>query len=811
MAGNRAVAQLLRRAIDQERPEGVDLGADALPTGSTVAHPEQARFQADKTGPGSGHVDRVDRILLDGLSGHQGGKSWGEGAKARHDHAAAAGTGKAGHRGRAVALVPQSMKRDGGPISVVVHLHGIDVGKYSGTSGMREQGERPEDVADFQIPQQLQAFSDKHPGARVVVLMPLGATVKAGAGLTVDFGLDDLDSYVDECLGQLGLSSAPASPDAAPGTVYLSAHSGGGFTISSLASRPFHKYRFGGVFGFESFHDPDIAAWRKLVTDHLDQDLAQLQALRAGRGKQPGSSEADVAAAQLSYLRDAGFRFAAFGGSTPGYASRVRSLRATILQWFKDRHAKLERATGGQSEILAALWRNYQANYAEEDHMAALAKDNHFESVLESLPAAGASAGAATAGGAGGAGARPVAVPKTPPSAEKTPPAAQKTPPPAPKTPPPAAKTRKARKPHTHTSHQKAPVDHQQGAKEEHRGEPPPPKAGARHQAPPEAQPEATTAPSSPRPFHLVKWDVYDQPIVVIPKETPHEKHKREVSATPSEFMLEILQNAHVKDAEHWFDHFVSGMTFLGQLIHPAIHQHLAEHLRQVEAELAEVYGGPDKDPKVAGQALGVTEDIKGSRAVSKTAAVSMHMFGLAVDVNYEHNPYLLASGAMPSDVFTRVGQLMKGEKLSYDVGMYKDLDAKYQQVTDFNDLVVQYFALAEDANLDELKHKQESATGKWKKMTAAAAQKQIKQDLAKLAGKLKRGKALIKTQGFLHMKKELVLGLKLNWGAWYGDMMHFDMRTDGDVGQHISEEIGNYLATLRRRADAPDPAPAKQ
>ena len=200
MAGNRAVAQLMRRSVDTEVPAGVPSGAGGLPAGATASSPGSATVVSDTALPGgwteaggkvsSGRVGSVDRILLEGLSGSQGGKDggWGAGAKARTGHVAATGGGGAGHRGRAVALVPQGMKRSGGPISVVVHLHGIDAAIGPGTSGMRETGAAPEDVRDFQIPQQLEAFAGQHPDARIVVLMPLGATVKAGGGYTVDFG-----------------------------------------------------------------------------------------------------------------------------------------------------------------------------------------------------------------------------------------------------------------------------------------------------------------------------------------------------------------------------------------------------------------------------------------------------------------------------------------------------------------------------------------------------------------------------------------------------------------------------------------------
>ena len=51
---------------------------------------------------------------------------------------------------------------------------------------------------------------------------------------------------------------------------------------------------------------------------------------------------------------------------------------------------------------------------------------------------------------------------------------------------------------------------------------------------------------------------------------------------------------------------------------------------------------------------------------------------------------------------------------------------------------------------------------------------------------------------------------MKMNWGAWYGDMMHFDMRTDGDIGQRISEQIVKYLGELRSQQQAAAKAAVK-
>ena len=37
-----------------------------------------------------------------------------------------------------------------------------------------------------------------------------------------------------------------------------------------------------------------------------------------------------------------------------------------------------------------------------------------------------------------------------------------------------------------------------------------------------------------------------------------------------------------------------------------------------------------------------------------------------------------------------------------------------------------------------------------------------------------------------MNVTQDLVRGLKMNWGASYGDNMHFDLRTDGGKGEAI-------------------------
>ena len=72
--------------------------------------------------------------------------------------------------------------------------------------------------------------------------------------------------------------------------------------------------------------------------------------------------------------------------------------------------------------------------------------------------------------------------------------------------------------------------------------------------------------------------------------------HLRSAYGVLSQFLDEILENAGIKNPDDWWSHFVKGMTFLGQPINLPIREHLANHLRTVEAELAEKFGGPNKD-----------------------------------------------------------------------------------------------------------------------------------------------------------------------------------------------------------------------
>jgi hypothetical protein len=118
-----------------------------------------------------------------------------------------------------------------------------------------------------------------------------------------------------------------------------------------------------------------------------------------------------------------------------------------------------------------------------------------------------------------------------------------------------------------------------------------------------------------------------------------------------TESTAEILRLAG-EDPDKWFDNFTSGRSFLGQNIRDPIHIELAKHLKTVEKELADRFG--DGDPAEAGRRLQVDEQIIGARDRPTSASISMHMFGLAIDVNYTANPFVSASA---NDIFGRAGE----------------------------------------------------------------------------------------------------------------------------------------------------------
>ena len=93
-----------------------------------------------------------------------------------------------------------------------------------------------------------------------------------------------------------------------------------------------------------------------------------------------------------------------------------------------------------------------------------------------------------------------------------------------------------------------------------------------------------------------------------------------------------------------------------------------------------------------------------------------------------------------------------------------------------------------------------------WKSLSADQARAQIQKDLDFVAARWERKapaqKAVIEAGGFMSLDKRLVEEIGLDWGASYGDVMHFDMRNKGN-GRKIQKEIGAYKAAKEKESKA--------
>ena len=260
------------------------------------------------------------------MPGNQQQQAAQEGAPAHgKDVADTAGTG-AGLKGRAIAIVPNSLK--GGPageIAVLVHFHGI--GK-----ALRGRGDNPRDVDHYQVEQQIDAFTTANPGTRIVALLPIGVQTENDEGKHgVSFGNFNTDAFVKAAFGALG-GALPAG--ATPGDVIMSAHSGGGLQLGAmLSSGKGLPGRMKGVFLFEALHG-DVDNYVTFVKGRLEADLKALEGAQS-----TGVFDTDIFKSQAAYL-DGSLHVVAFGGAkgddkTKGYAAKTLKSRTAVLEWWE--------------------------------------------------------------------------------------------------------------------------------------------------------------------------------------------------------------------------------------------------------------------------------------------------------------------------------------------------------------------------------------------------------------------------------------------------------------------------------------------
>jgi hypothetical protein len=270
---------------------------------------------------------------------------------------------------------------------------------------------------------------------------------------------------------------------------------------------------------------------------------------------------------------------------------------------------------------------------------------------------------------------------------------------------------------------------------------------------------------------------------------------------------------------ETWFENFVD-ITFLGKTMKHPIHRILAAHLKNVEAKFVSQTGA--KDAKEAAKKLGLTEAyVSGGRTPQEEgASTSMHVFGLAVDVDVTHNPWI----AIPNQKLDKtegggeekwantyygyMQELLGGETLEFkrDFNLGKvgglslddRLTATIENVLKIDKMVESYFSLLapeNDAKLQELLNK--TTSSRWKGKTTEEARKLIQDDL-KNCGQIWRRKSEkaqeeISKGGITNLSEEVIRGMDLYWGGMFGDLMHFDLRDRG-IGNKV------YQAALKQK-----------
>jgi len=333
---------------------------------------------------------------------------------------------------------------------------------------------------------------------------------------------------------------------------------------------------------------------------------------------------------------------------------------------------------------------------------------------------------------------------------------------------------------------------------------------------PAKSQPSLTTPildSHADEKFSLIEWKLAAGKIVIARAGDKKKGTAVTITEAPDVFLPEIIGMARdraIKDKNNaladkldpamWFKKFTR-ITFLGRPLKKGqyLHLEMAKLLKAIESEMVKKYGG---DAKSVGDMLlnKSNEGIAGSRLVSSTATFSMHMFGLAVDVNYLGNPYIQTQNDIKAlnNVLKNAALLMNKQVLVYKQGYEKD---KFDKVQQLDAMLEKYFSLLDaPAELERLV--QVSSSSEWSGLSGADAMKKIQKNLNNLAGLLARGdeKDYFKKHAILDFDKRFVLQMEelgLNWGGHYGDMMHFDMRTTG-VGIYIEKARLAYAKKVK-------------
>jgi hypothetical protein len=259
---------------------------------------------------------------------------------------------------------------------------------------------------------------------------------------------------------------------------------------------------------------------------------------------------------------------------------------------------------------------------------------------------------------------------------------------------------------------------------------------------------------------------------------------------------LEEIMRAAGTSVADWYADVQQG-TFLNVSVR--VHKDLAAALQQAEATLvADAKVNPNKlDAKALGQRLNMSphaSDMRRIVAAVGGSSVSMHTFGLAVDLNYAGNPYLGLNGRAVVAPIMRATSLVTGTPVDI-LATVEDPRTAYAVVTGASTALKTYLSFAEPGNAAALADAVRNHTpGKGEPTDAAGWLAQIQKDSRTLSGSKDLAGHTPPAQGFIGFDEAVVTALTgagLTWGATYNnktkDLMHFDLRGSGN-GRKIDQ-----------------------
>jgi hypothetical protein len=242
---------------------------------------------------------------------------------------------------------------------------------------------------------------------------------------------------------------------------------------------------------------------------------------------------------------------------------------------------------------------------------------------------------------------------------------------------------------------------------------------------------------------------------------------------------------SHEFSAANWFDAMADPSVFGWRTKSgTGLHVVLVRRLRQAERYLLTLPAFRGMTPAALGAALGVAKPHGGVRP-SQTGSLSMHTFGLAIDIAYRTNPWIHDAASWRA--IQRAAALLSDTDLKHDTApeyfasLGADRARSTEQIWDElqrrNNELIAYLRLAQDppalraaltagqargtAGLVEPEETAHQATARW--------QARIEQDRQSLAGGDFRNHEP-PGKGFLNLPRDLVVALRdhgcLAWGA---------------------------------------------